>query len=197
MIQKNLSISENIIHYRKIKGLTQEELANLCQLSVRTIQRMEAASVDPRLHTLKVIASALEVSMDTFVQPLEKKDRNSLVALHLTSLAYFVFPFGGNIIGPLIFWIFKKDKVDHVYSQGKDLMNAQISYSIYQLLCFLVTIKFSAGRVFSSWITLVSIVFIPSGLLLCLVIVLPLIKAYRLHLGKEIRPYPLKIKFIR
>ncbi|MEM7110024.1 MAG: helix-turn-helix domain-containing protein [Bacteroidota bacterium] len=197
MTQKNLSTSENIIHYRQRKGLTQQELAELCQLSVRTIQRIEAATVDPRLHTLKVIAEALEVSMETFIQPLEKRDRNSLVALHLSSLAYFVFPFGGNVIGPLIFWIFKKDKVDHLNSQGKDLLNAQISYSIYQLFFFLVMINYVLGRVFSSWKVLVSIVFIPFGILLCLGIVLPLMKAYKLHLGKEVRPYPLKINFIR
>ncbi|MGD1957655.1 MAG: DUF4870 domain-containing protein [Fulvivirga sp.] len=36
------------------------------------------------------------------------------MALHLSTLAYFIFPFGGNVIGPLIFWVYKKDSINHV-----------------------------------------------------------------------------------
>ena len=49
---------------RKAKGLTQEELVEKCNLSVRTLQRIEAGEVTPRPITVKLIFEALEVSFD-------------------------------------------------------------------------------------------------------------------------------------
>ncbi len=54
-------ISERIVYYRKLKGITQEELADRTGLSVRTIQRIESAEVDARLYTLKSICDALDI----------------------------------------------------------------------------------------------------------------------------------------
>ncbi len=178
---------------------------------MRTIQRIEAAEVDPRLYTLKTIAQVLDVSMETFIPPPEEKDRGSLVALHLSSLAYFIFPFGGNVIGPLIFWVYKKDKVNHVERQGKDLLNAQISYSLYVVLAFLAFVVLLLTPAFSgnsesmrqlegvglSISLAFAFAFIPASTMLVLTIILPIVKAFKIYRGKEIRPYPLKIKFIR
>ncbi|MEM7110023.1 MAG: helix-turn-helix transcriptional regulator [Bacteroidota bacterium] len=100
MKTENQFIAEKIVHHRKLKGVTQEDLAAACNLNVRTIQRIEAAEVDPRLYTLKTIAEALDVSMESFIPPPEEKDRGSLVALHLSSLAYFIFPFGATLLVP-------------------------------------------------------------------------------------------------
>ncbi len=41
------------------KGMTQEELAEMTELSARTIQRIENGEVDPRSYTLQMIAKAL------------------------------------------------------------------------------------------------------------------------------------------
>ncbi|MEN1786361.1 MAG: helix-turn-helix domain-containing protein [Bacteroidota bacterium] len=211
MKTENQFIAEKIVHHRKLKGVTQEDLAEACNLNVRTIQRIEAAEVDPRLYTLKTIAEALDVSMESFIPPPEEKDRGSLVALHLSSLAYFIFPFGGNVIDPLIFWVYKKDRVNHVDRQGRDLLNAQISYSLYQILLFVAftmlllapAISGSPDRVDQLQGVGLSIsfafffAFIPLGTLLILAIILPIIKAVRIYRAKEVKPYPLKIRFIR
>lgn len=45
---------------RKEKRLTQEELAEMCTVNVRTIQRIEAGEVNPRSYTLNIIYAALE-----------------------------------------------------------------------------------------------------------------------------------------
>jgi len=37
-----------VIELRQQKGLTQEQLAELCEVSARTIQRIESGEVDPR-----------------------------------------------------------------------------------------------------------------------------------------------------
>jgi uncharacterized Tic20 family protein len=56
------------------------------------------------------------------------------MACHLTGLVgYLGVPFG-NIIAPLIIWTLKKEEFPLVDDQGKESLNAQISYSIYMLI---------------------------------------------------------------
>lgn len=52
-------LGKTILELRKHKGLTQMELAENCNLSLRTIQRIESAKVVPRSHTTKTIFSFL------------------------------------------------------------------------------------------------------------------------------------------
>ena len=57
--------------------------------------------------------------------------RNWAVAAHLSGLSlYFGVPFG-NILGPLLIWLFKKDESPFVEAQAKEALNFQISISIY------------------------------------------------------------------
>ena len=49
---------------------------------------------------------------------------------HLTALATLVgIPFG-NIIGPLIIYLIKKDEFEFVDDQGKEVLNFQITWSV-------------------------------------------------------------------
>ena len=58
MNQPNLG--KKIAELRLAKGLTQEALAEKCNLSLRTIQRIESAEVSPRSYTVKAIFSSLD-----------------------------------------------------------------------------------------------------------------------------------------
>ena len=49
---------------------------------------------------------------------------------HLAALATFVLPVAGNIIGPLIIYLIKKDEYEFVNEQGKEVLNFQITWSI-------------------------------------------------------------------
>ncbi|MFT3946550.1 MAG: helix-turn-helix transcriptional regulator [Agriterribacter sp.] len=49
---------------RKKKGLTQEQLADITNITVRTIQRIESGKSIPRAFTIKTIASALGCSFE-------------------------------------------------------------------------------------------------------------------------------------
>lgn len=60
-----MSLSSQIIQERKKKGLTQEELAALTNVTVRTIQRIESGDSKPRSFTLKAIAAALQIPLET------------------------------------------------------------------------------------------------------------------------------------
>src|SRR5688572_25430917 len=52
---------------------------------------------------------------------------------HISSLAGFIIPFG-NIIGPLVIWMMKKDQHPFVNDQGKESLNFQITASIAILI---------------------------------------------------------------
>jgi uncharacterized Tic20 family protein len=64
------------------------------------------------------------------------------MACHLAALAGYVgIPFG-NIVGPLIVWLIRRDTSALVDDQGKEALNAQISLTCYLvaagLLCFVL-----------------------------------------------------------
>lgn len=56
---KQPELGKKISEMRKAKGLTQEELVEMCNLNVRTIQRIEAGEVTPRSYTIKALFEAL------------------------------------------------------------------------------------------------------------------------------------------
>jgi len=56
-------LGKKIAELRKAKGFTQEELVEKCNLSVRTLQRIESGEVAPRSYTLKLIFTALEYNI--------------------------------------------------------------------------------------------------------------------------------------
>lgn len=69
------------------------------------------------------------------------EESNWAVFCHLSALAGYLLPFSypfscvilGNLIGPLIIWLLKKDSYPFVDQQGKEALNFQISISIYAL----------------------------------------------------------------
>lgn len=61
-------ISENIKKYRKKKGLSQDKLAKLADVTHTTLVKLESGANDnPTIKTLKKIAGALEISLDELV----------------------------------------------------------------------------------------------------------------------------------
>jgi uncharacterized protein len=60
---------------------------------------------------------------------------------HLLAFSGFFIPFG-NIIGPLVIWLMKKDESPFVDHHGKESLNFQISIMIYLvisiILCFVL-----------------------------------------------------------
>ena len=61
---KQPELGQKILELRKQKGLTQEELVEQCNISVRTIQRIEAGETMPRVYTIKTILSVLDRDLD-------------------------------------------------------------------------------------------------------------------------------------
>lgn len=66
-----------------------------------------------------------------------KNEQNMGMLCHLLALSGFLIPFG-NIVGPLILWMVKRDEMPFVESQGKESLNFQISVTIYGIVSFML-----------------------------------------------------------
>ena len=74
MIQQP-ELGKKIADYRKSKGLIQEELVEKCNLSVRTLQRIEAGEVTPRIYTVKLILEVLELDFEKFLSSQNENNK--------------------------------------------------------------------------------------------------------------------------
>ncbi len=113
---------------------------------------------------------------------LAQDDKTFGMFAHLAALAQFVIPTFGNVIGPLVIWLIKKDQSEWVNKQGKEALNFQISIAIY---------------------TLVSIILIPLiiGIILLIGIgifwlIMVILATIRVSEGESFK-YPLSIRFIK
>lgn len=57
--------------------------------------------------------------------------RRWITILHLSALAGFVFVGLGQVLGPLIVWLLKKNDVPGLDAAGKDVLNFQISWTLW------------------------------------------------------------------
>ncbi len=186
-------LSKRVKELRSRKGLSQEQLAEISGLSLRTIQRIENGETEPRGETLKRLMKALEVAPDDLMDWSIAEDKGFLTAVNLSALGFFVFPLLGILI-PLIMWISKKDKLKDINRTGKEILNFQITWN---LLVFLTYIFFM-GQVFLMH-SLIRNPFLLVGIIGFLYVynfVLIIINTIKIYNGNEINYYP-KIRFLR
>ncbi|MCA9228792.1 MAG: DUF4870 domain-containing protein [Planctomycetales bacterium] len=101
---------------------------------------------------------------------------------HLAALSGYVgLPFG-NIIGPLVVWLMKKDQYPFVDDQGKESLNFHISILIY---------GFVAGVLLCVYI---GFVLLPAVILVDVIVTI--LAALAANKGETYR-YPLTIRFLR
>jgi uncharacterized Tic20 family protein len=119
-----------IAELRQQMGLTQEKLAEYCEVSTRTIQRIEAGEVEPRAFTRNSLSNILEFDFG-------KENTNNaslwLALLHMSSAVCFVFI-------PLLLWSWKKDQSYKIDRQGRDVLNFQLTIMLLLLGLVLVLI---------------------------------------------------------
>ena len=112
---------------------------------------------------------------------IRAEERQMAMFTHLAALAGLVIPFG-NIIGPLVLWLIKKDTMPFVDDQGKEALNFNITVSIAGIAClilFLIFIGYFLMIALSVlWLVFLIIAAIKSG-------------------EGEVYRYPLTIRFIR
>jgi uncharacterized Tic20 family protein len=200
------AIAKKIIHFRKLKGITQETLSEVTGLNVRTIQRIEAGEVDPRLYTLKSIADALDVNLEELLPEPTQHELNQIAVLHITPIAFFFFPIIGNVMVPFIFWMLKREEVNGINKHGKDILNGQLTYSIIaglilvaQTAIVIVPAVFFRRNLIPHELYPYIPVYFALGLLTSLFIfgIFPALNAMRVYSGKEAWKYPFKINFFK
>jgi len=109
-----------ITELRQQKGLTQEKLAEYCDVSARTIQRIESGEVEPRSFTRNSLSNILEFD---FGRENTNNENLWLALLHLSSVICIVFI-------PLLLWSWKKDQSYKIDQQGREVLNFQITITL-------------------------------------------------------------------
>jgi uncharacterized Tic20 family protein/DNA-binding Xre family transcriptional regulator len=109
-----------VAELRQQKGLTQEQLAATCEVSPRTIQRIESGEVDPRAYTLHCLGAALEFD---FGEESTANENLWLTLLHLSSILCI-------LIVPLVLWSLKKNRSYKIDRQGRLVLNFQITMTL-------------------------------------------------------------------
>ena len=72
-LMKQPQLGLKILELRQQKGFTQEELVEQCNVNTRTIQRIEAGEVMPRVYTVKTILAALDRDLDDLQESVFEK----------------------------------------------------------------------------------------------------------------------------
>ena len=138
----NSSIGERLKYQRKIKGYSQEELADRTNVTVRTIQRIEKEEVSPHLNTIKLLAIALDIEVDELVALDDPKEetvkKKWLLLMHATPLAGLILPLL-NVLIPLFLWIHKREDNPVYNEHGIKVINFQITVLILAILSLVTT----------------------------------------------------------
>jgi uncharacterized Tic20 family protein/DNA-binding XRE family transcriptional regulator len=109
-----------VFELRQQKGLTQEQLAEKCEVSSRTIQRIENGEVDPRSYTLQCLGETLEFD---FAEENTGNENLWLAVLHLSSMFCI-------LIIPLLLWSWKKNRSVKIDKHGRQVLNFQITMTL-------------------------------------------------------------------
>lgn len=122
--------------------------------------------------------------------PSSPGTENSLaVLMHLLGFAWFFFPFFGNILAPLVLWLVKRGSSPYLDRVGKEVLNFQISFSIY------LSVTVAVGTVLL--ILLIGVFFYFLAAVIWVVwAVLMIIGAVRTSNGEEYR-YPFTIRILQ
>lgn len=68
---------------------------------------------------------------------MDKRERNWGMACHLSALCGYIIPFG-NVIGPLVIWLLKKDELAFVDDQGREALNFQLTLVLAFMVSFIL-----------------------------------------------------------
>ncbi len=184
---KEQTLAKNLIYFRKLKGQTQEELAERTKVTVRTVQRIEKGAVNPHLHTIKLLANALEVEVEDLL-PLENPKKETLkkkwlLLMHATPLLGLVLPLF-HILIPLFLWIHKREDNEVYYQHGLKVLNFQITATIGAFASFIALLTIE------KWGFLIFVSYVPICILIILINIIRVVQTNTCY-------YPLSIPFLK
>ncbi|WP_109301698.1 helix-turn-helix domain-containing protein [Aquimarina sp. AU474] len=177
-IMKQPELGQKISELRKSKGLTQEELVEQCNISVRTIQRIEAGDVTPRSYTIKTILSALDYDLER-IQTEESRVAKEFKKLFLLEIddtkeaGYLNRQLSISWISGIVYFIlgFAELAVEYFRYFMDEMITNNIVYIVLKLVILAAIILFTrgfilTGKIFKNYLLrITSFIFILVGCL--------------------------------
>lgn len=164
-----------LLELREKLNLTQEELADKANISVRTIQRIEAGT-KPKGFTLEALSNALGVSKNILLEDtIESNNLNKQLIkyINLSSIIFMIIPFG-SIVLPLLIMYWKKE----INKITKQIITIQILWTLASIILVI------ASAFLKKWLSLSNQI-IPFTILILLVVNLYIILRNTLALEKN------------
>jgi len=171
VIVKQPALGQKILELRKAKGLTQEDLVEKCNINVRTIQRIEAGEVTPRIYTVKTILEALGYDLNTiqFHTPgenpnAEKQNNGFLRISFFVGVLYFMLSFIESFLDFKIWGVgFPNPEFNNIISFGGYLaikVSVIITFAVFMLGYFRMTEYYPNGLVKTTSVILAALTFV-------------------------------------
>lgn len=135
-------MSSRLKKHRRLRNLSQEELAELSGLSIRTIQRLEKGESVGSAYTLRTLAAALQLTPDELIgltpQHTIPHDTTLSYRLLLTwsALAGIVLPLANIFLPAILLWRRRQDP--QIEEWGKKIVSFQIIWTLITLGMMLV-----------------------------------------------------------
>jgi len=187
-----------VLELRQLKNLTQEQLAEKCEVSTRTVQRIESGEVDPRAYTMQRLSDILDFDFEDHNPASENL---WLTILHLSSAIVM-------LVVPLVVWSLKKDQSAKINTQGRQVLNFQVTMTLLLFAGVLLLVALPVGMVILDEANFTNLEGGPVFILLSVCAPLPLVligifstyqgivNAMRAVAGRPIH-YPFSIPFVK
>lgn len=149
---KQPELGQKILQLRQQKGFTQEELVEQCNISVRTIQRIEAGEVTPRSFTIKTILEALEFPLEEFQETKAESTFKNLLLLKIDNskqATFFTKQLTIAWISGIVFFVigFIEFPADFARLYEDEMLFSTPVYSIIKLISLVSLLLFLRGFV--------------------------------------------------
>ncbi len=158
-----MELYQRIVAERKRKGLTQEQLAEAANVTVRTIQRIESGESMPRAYTLKTIATALNIEFELLApgpggdgvvvkDPTETprvaddaEGKHFLQVLCLSCFTYLIIPILHFLLPA---WLLKTTDVQNprIRAFARKLVRVQMYWMAGLFFLLLLTLAYNLSR---------------------------------------------------
>ena len=90
-------------------------------------------------------------------------EKQWILLSHLSGFAGFIFPFG-NILGPLLVYLLKKDQSTAVAEHAREALNFQISITIYYIIAGILIFVIVGGFIIAILVVLQIVLMIKAAL---------------------------------
>ncbi len=79
----HIDLSKRIYHFRTDNSLTQKEMSELCNISLRHYQDLEAGRAAPNFKNTMYISKALNISLDSLRNDIRLNDNSEFILKRL------------------------------------------------------------------------------------------------------------------